>query len=307
MNRRTPLHVGTKGIGRIAFVLSGGGSLGAVQVGMLKAMFQSGMRPDLLIGTSVGAVNAAWVAGRPSVEGMAELAKIWGGLRRQHVFPLSPITGVRGLLGRTNHFISSDGLRSILENNIPFGRLEDAVVPLHVVTTELKSGRAVILSSGEAIPALLASTAIPGVFPPVTIDGREHVDGAVANHTPVTAAIELGATTIYVLPVGYPWVNREPTNALGMALHALARIVEQKLDAEVALHRSRADIHVLPALDLADTSPADFSRTRELIEWGYTQARRYLAGTVGGRARARLAPEPVQTPLRLDPTPAQAA
>src|SRR5205807_435691 len=79
--------------------------------------------------------------------------------------------------------------------------------------------------------ALLASCAIPGVFPPVTIGRREYVDGGVANHTPITVAIELGADEIYVLPVGYPWLNREPTNALGMALHALARIVEQKLDA----------------------------------------------------------------------------
>jgi NTE family protein len=268
-----------------------------VQVGMLQAMFQSGVRPDLLIGTSVGAVNAAWVAGRPSVEGIGELAEIWRGLRRQDIFPLSPITGVRGLLGRSNHLISSDGLRSVLENNISFARLEDAVVPLHVVTTDLKSGRAVIHSSGEALPALLASTAIPGVFPPVTIGGRDHVDGAVANHSPVTAAIELGATTIYVLPVGYPWLKREPTSALGMALHALARIVEQKLDADVAAHRQTADIHVLPALDLADTSPADFSRTKELIEWGYTHSRRYLG----------VSSERPHKPLRLDPTPARAA
>jgi len=283
--------------GRCAFVLSGGGSLGAVQVGMLRALFEEGIRPDFLIGTSVGAINAAWVAGRPDVDGVLDLAGIWLGLRRNDVFPLSPITGARGLLGRSNHFIANDNLRSVLERNIPYRRLEDARLPVHVVATELKSGQATILNSGLAVPALLASCAIPGVFPPVTIRRREYVDGGVANHTPITVAIELGAARIYVLPVGYPWLNREPTNALGMALHALARIVEQKLDADVTANRDVADIHVLPALDIADVSPADFSHTKQLIDWGYRVGRRYLSGAQNGRA---VMPEKAKKTLSLD-------
>lgn len=132
------------------------------------------------------------------------------------------------------------------------------------------------MTSGPVVPAFLASCAIPGVFPPVSIGRRMYVDGGVASHTPVTVAIELGATKIYVLPVGYAWLNREPTNALGMGLHALARIFEQKLEAEVAANRSVADIRVLPSLDIADVSPADFSHTKELIAWGYKSARRAL-------------------------------
>lgn len=302
---RSPRHNGAEGSGHTAFVLSGGGSLGAVQVGMLQALFQTGLRPDLLLGTSVGAVNAAWVAGRPDYEGTLGLADIWVSLRRNDVFPLSPVTGVRGLIGRSNHLISNDNLRLLLEKHVPFERLEQAQIPVHVVATELKSGRAAILSSGPAIPALMASTAIPGIFPPVQIGRRDYVDGGVANHTPVTAALELGATTIYVLPVGYPWLNQEPTTALGMALHALARVVEQKLDADVTLNRHRADVHVLPACTLADVSPADFSHTRELIEWGYKQTRRYLGEN--GNGKAAVVPEKLKKPLRLDPSPAQAA
>jgi NTE family protein len=263
---------------RTAFVLSGGGSLGAVQVGMLQALLEGEIQPDILVGTSVGAINAAWVAARPDADGIAELAEIWRGLRRQDVFPLSPVMGALGLLGQTNHFISNASLRGILEKHLPYRRLEHATLPIHVVATELKTGRARVLGAGPVITALLASCAIPGVFPPVPIGGREYVDGGVANHTPVTVALELGATQVYVLPVGYPWLNREPTNALGMALRALARIVEQKLEAEVAANRDRADIYVLPALDMDDVSPADFSRTRELIESGYRSARRALNG-----------------------------
>lgn len=302
---RNPRRRGAEESSRSAFVLSGGGSLGAVQVGMLQALFQAGIYPDLLIGTSVGAVNAAWIGGRPDYEGTLELAEIWLSLRRNDVFPLSPITSARGLLGRANHFIASDNLRSILEKHIPYERLEQARLPIHVVATDLKSGRAAILSSGPAVPALLASTAIPGVFPPITLGRREYVDGGVANHTPLSVALELGATTIYVLPVGYPWLSHEPKNALGMALHALARIVDQKLDADVAANREVADIHVMPACDLADVSPADFSHTKELIDWGFKQARRYLGGAVSGANGT--VPEKVKKPLRLDPSPAQAA
>jgi len=173
------------------------------------------------------------------------------------------------------------------------------------VTTELKTGLAFDISSGPAIPALLASTAIPGVFPPVTIGRRTLVDGGIASHTPIAAAIELGATRIYVLPVSYTWLNQEPTNALGMALHALARFVEQKVDIEVAAHRNVADIHVLGAADLHPVSPADFSRTKELIERGYKSTLRYLDAS----------PAPVRAPapatdrkaLGFDPSPARAA
>jgi NTE family protein len=274
---------------------------------MLRALFENGVDPDLVVGTSVGAVNAAWIAGRPSVDGAQELAEIWLSLRRQDVFPLSAMTGFAGLLGRSNHFIPNSNLRAILERHIPFERLEDSALPLHVVATELKSGRAAVLSSGTTVPALLASCAIPGVFPPVTIGKHDYVDGGVANHTPITVALELGASRIFVLPVGYPWLNREPTNALGMALHALARIVEQKLDAEVSAYRNVAEIHVMPSLDLADVSPADFSRTRHLIEWGYRSAlRELIVGPSGRRAQTGL-PEKPRRPLRLAPSAARAA
>lgn len=307
MSGSDPRHPVAQATGRTAFVLSGGGSLGAVQVGMLQALFASRIQPDMLIGTSVGAVNAAWIAGRPDQDGAAELGEIWLGMRRQDVFPLSPLTSARGLLGRTNHLISSDSLEGILARHVPFERIEHATVPLHIVATELKSGRAALLSSGPVIPALLASTAIPGIFPPISIGHREYVDGGVANHTPVTIAIELGATRVFVLPVGYPWLNHEPTNALGMALHALARIVEQKLDADVATHRGAADIDVLPACDLVDVSPADFSHTKELIDWGYRQTRRYLGAAGAPRPNGASAAEKTRKPVRLDPSPIRAA
>ncbi|HKB32842.1 MAG TPA: patatin-like phospholipase family protein [Candidatus Dormibacteraeota bacterium] len=277
MKRLAPPTAAPEGNGRTAFVLSGGGSLGAVQVGMLQALTEAGIRPDLLIGTSVGAVNAAWIGGKPDHEGALVLGEVWRGLRRQDIFPLRPWSGARGLLGRSNHMISNSSLGEVLRKHLPYHRLEDAAVPVHVMATELKSGRAVLMSTGPAVPALLASTAIPGIFPPVTIGRRDFIDGGVANHTPIAAAMELGASRIFVLPVGYPWLRQEPTNALGMALHALARFIEQKLDAEVAAYRHLADIQVLPTPDAPAVSPADFSHTDELIARGYRSCRKYLA------------------------------
>ncbi len=255
---------------------------------MLQALTESGIQPELLVGASVGAINAAWMAVRTDIEGARELGEIWRGLRRQDVFPISPWNGARGLIGRSNHVISSDNLRMLLEKHLPYQRLEDAQTPVHIVTTELKTGHALALSSGPAIPALLASTAIPGVFPPVTIGRRVLVDGGIASHTPLATAIELGATRVYVLPVSYTWLNQEPTNALGMALHALARFVEQKLDTEVVANKEMAQIHILPSLDVPPVSPADFSRTKDLIERGYSSTLRYLDGAPAP-SRARVA------------------
>ena len=272
------------GGGPVAFVLSGGASLGAIQVGMLRALFEAGVKPDMLVGTSVGAINAAWIAGWPSSEGVAKLAEIWLGLRREDVFPIG-WTAATALFGRSNHLVSNAGLRALLERNLPYERLEDATVPVHVVTSELKSGRAVIMSSGPAVDSVLASCAIPGIFPPVNIGKRELVDGGVANHTSIDAAVRLGASKIYVLPISYPWLYEEPTNALGMALQALARMVAQRLEAEVAANRHAAEIIVIPPLEAMAVSPADFNHTAELMDHGYQSARKMLVAS-----RARRAP-----------------
>ena len=278
-----------RGRRRVALVLSGGGSLGATQVGMLRALFEAGIEPDLLVGTSVGSVNAAWVGAWPALDGIDKLAEIWMSLRRDDVFPLG-WTAAMGLLGRGKHLVSNESLRSVLERNLPYERLEQSEIPVHVVTTELKSGRAVMLSSGPAVPALLASCAIPGVFPPVTIGQKELVDGGVANHTPISVAYELGAREIYVLPIGYPWLHEAPTNALGMALQALARLVEQRLEADMEKYRGLAEIRVVQAVDALPVSPADFSHTAELIDRGYTSARLLLQGDTR-ETKLRMAPK----------------
>ena len=168
---------------KIAFVLAGGGSLGAIQVGMLRALLAAGVRPDFIIGSSVGAMNACYFAGHPDAQGVESLADIWIGLRRRQVFPFNFATAI-ALLGRMDYFIDPSPLRRLIEAQLPYERLEEARLPVHLVATDMQ-GFAVTLSAGPAVEAILASSAVPGIFPMVEIDGMPLMDGAVAANTPL--------------------------------------------------------------------------------------------------------------------------
>src|SRR4051812_5680621 len=176
-----------------AFVLSGGASLGAVQVGMLLALAEEDVRPDLIVGTSVGAVNGAWIAANPDREGIASLAELWRSLTRAGVFPTRLLTGLLGFLGRQGNLVPDSALRHLIDEHLRFRRLEDAPIPFHLVATDVLSGEDVRLSRGDGFDAILASAAIPAVFPLVHIDGRDLIDGGVVNNTRISHAVALGA------------------------------------------------------------------------------------------------------------------
>ncbi len=177
-----------------AFVLSGGGSLGAVQVGMVQALTDRNRRPDLLVGTSAGAFNVGYLAGHGTGREAADaLADIWAGLRRSDVFPVSPAHHLLALAGARESLFPSDGLRRLVESHLPYRNLEDAAIAVHVVATNMLSGEEVLLSEGDACSAILASAAIPGLLATVRRDGLILGDGALANNTPISQAISLGA------------------------------------------------------------------------------------------------------------------
>jgi NTE family protein len=158
----------------VAFVLSGGSSLGAIQAGMLRALYERGIAPELIVGTSVGAVNGAYIASRPPTPETAEsLGDIWRSLRTFQIFPPSPATALLALVGRRDHLISSDRLSALLASCQQFARLEDAPIPFHVIATDVRNGRPRRLSRGDTLAAVLASAAIPGVYPPVSFDGAD--------------------------------------------------------------------------------------------------------------------------------------
>jgi NTE family protein len=258
----------------VAFVLSGGASLGAIQVGMLRALYERRITPDLIIGTSIGALNGAYIASRPATPDTADaLADVWLGLHRFEIFPPDPITGLLGLMGLSNHFLPSFGLRRILRRHEEIGRLEDAAIPLHVIATNARSGMERRLSRGLAQPAVMASAAMPGVFPAVNIGGDQLVDGGVASNTPTSDAIELGARTVYVLPTGHACdLPRAPRGALAMAIHANTLLLSRRALIDVHRLAGRAQLIVLPPPCPQPVHPADFRHTRKLINGGYTEA-----------------------------------
>ena len=261
---------------KTAFVLAGGGSFGAVQVGMLRELLARDIAPDLIVGASVGAINGAYLAGNPTVESVKRLDALWRGLRRRDVFPLG-WRALAGLLGRRNFMVEADGLRRLLEENLPFRDVEQAAVPLHVVATDVLSGATVRLSEGPAVEAVLASCAIPAAFPPARIGGRHLMDGAVASNTPVRAAIELGATRLVVLPTGYACaLDGPPTRPIAIMLHAITLLTAHQLVADLEHYGTQVEIVTVPPLCPLTVSPYDFSRAGELIEKAAAQTRRWL-------------------------------
>lgn len=262
-----------------AFVLSGGASLGAIQVGMLQALDRAGIEPDLLVGTSVGSVNAAWIAGASGPRSADRLAEIWKRLRREDVFPFEPLRGFLGFIGRRPSLLAPRSLRRLLREHLRFERLEDAPIPLHVIVTDVLTGRDVRLSRGPVIDALAAGAAIPGVFPPVRLEGRPFMDGGVVNNTPISHAVELGADVIWVLPTGYACALREPPEgALAMALHGLTVMVQHRLATDIAKYESAVDLRVVPPLCPITVSPADFGHSAELIDRARETTDAWLAG-----------------------------
>ena len=276
---------------KTAFVLSGGASLGAIQVGMLEALYEREIKPDLIVASSAGALNGSFIASRPQVPGTAhELAEVWLGIGRGEVFPLNPLTGFLGFFGLKDHLVPEGNLRRIVEERVEFEQLEAAPTPFHVIATDALSGREVRLSHGSSIDAVMASAAIPGVFPPVRWEERELIDGGVSNNTPITDALELGAETVYVLPTGTACdLPEPPRGALGMLLHAMSLLVMRRLLIEIELLRDRCRLIVLPPPCPLQISPIDFDRSEELILGGLDGARSYLDRLERGEATAPLA------------------
>ena len=261
-----------------AFVFSGGASLGACQAGMLEALFERRERPDLLVGTSVGAINAAFVASRPpSVQTARELQQIWRGLRRGHVFPANPVTASLGLLGLRDHSVSAASLRRVLMRHLGVDRLEQADVPLHVVATDVMSGEEMLLSTGPALDAILASAAIPGVFPPVPWGPQFLMDGAIVNNTPISQAVALGADRVIVLPaLSAASLRRAPRGVLAAGVAAVSRALTYRLVEDLARYRHDAELVVLPAPEVDGIMPTDFGHAEELVSEGLRRGREVL-------------------------------
>lgn len=259
-----------------AFVFAGGGSLGAVEVGMLHALVDHGVRPDFAVGSSAGAINAAYYAGDPSAAGVTRLDRLWRGLTRAQVMPMR-MRDLWRIAMRREFVVDPAGLRALLERHLSYRMIEQAALPVHIVATDMVHGSEVLLSSGPVVDAVLASAAIPGVFPPVRVNGRDLIDGGVANNTPISTAIKLGATRVIVLPTGFSCaLKRVPGSALGRAMHAMSMLVTRQLVNDVERFSGKVRLRVVPPLCPVDSSPYDYSACGVLIDRAAGETREWL-------------------------------
>jgi NTE family protein len=269
-----------------AYVLSGGGNQGVGQVGMLRALLERGHRPDVIIGTSAGALNGSVIATTPSTEGVDRLEDVWLGLRGDQIFPGNALRRAWNVLTRDDHLIANEGLRAVIEAARPAATFEDLTVPLRVVTTDLITGDEHVFVRGPLHEALLASSALPGIFPPVRYNGLTLVDGAVVNLIPISHALAGPIDRIFVLDVSDPIGDRPIRSPLDVAIRAFAISRDQRFELELQWVPKDIDVIVLPP-PRDDRSFIDFSGARRIIDEGYELAMRALDDLVVAPGRQR--------------------
>ncbi len=276
-----------------AWVLRGGASFGAAQVGMARALIEAGHHPDLLYGTSAGALNAASLAADPTLAGTASLDRLWTTVRRRDVFPVQVHAVLGGLAGLRDNTFSSGALARWLRKTTALRRLEDGVLPLTVVATDLETGEEVLLDSGPTVPALLASSAMPGIFQPVRIGNRWLVDGSVASDTPIGPAVRAGADRVWVLPSVPAVPMARPRAALDVLLRSVSITLARYTANTVTIWAQSCELYLVPAPLVPGVSAFNFARSRDLIDAAYGLTRAWLedARPVNASATAPRSPQ----------------
>ena len=271
---------------QVAFVLGGGGHLGAHEVGMLAALLERGIVPDVVLGTSIGAINGAIVAADPTPEAVERLRAVWTRIESSDAFG-GGMLGRLGTLVRTRtHLHENDGLRRMLDGALGDGRrIEDLAVPFQCVAASIESASERWFTEGPVTDAVLASSAVPGILPPVEIDGEHYLDGGIVNSIPVGRAVALGARTIYVLHVGRIDRPLEPPRwpwEVGLVAFEIAR--RHRFVGDLADLPDDVDVHVMPTgqgdppryTDLSQFRYRDTTKVREHIDRAYEASLRYL-------------------------------
>lgn len=266
-----------------AFVLGGGGVLGAAEVGMLRALFEHDIAPDLVLGTSVGALNGAMVARDPNPTVIERLTELWltvgqGGSG----YGDRPLRTMRRAVSTGTHIYSPKPLRERLEEEFGDTRIEDLPVRFQVCAAHIERASEHWFDSGRLVDAVLASAAVPGLLPPAKVDGEHFLDGGIVNSIPVARAVQLGATRLFVLQVGRIdrplTVPRRPWEVARVSFEIARRHRFQREMSELPVG---VEAHVLPARgtsakDDSLLSHRDFRGVEARIEATYDASRAYL-------------------------------
>jgi len=267
----------------IAFVLGGGGVLGAVEVGMVRALLRHGIQPDIIVGTSIGAVNGVLVAADPTERVTGRLAALWASPEAREVYGDSAPRQLARFARRGTHLHSPKPLRDMLRRELgPVTSFADLPVRFECCAASIERAAEHWFAEGELVPAVLASSAVPGLLPPIRIDGEHFIDGGIVNSIPVGRAVELGAGTVYVLQVGR--INRPlvaPRYPWDVARVAFEVSRRHRFIREMAGIPSTVDVYVLPTGAGAerDESPLayrDMAAASRRIERAFDASTAYL-------------------------------
>ena len=268
--------------GGSALILTGGGNRGAIQAGAVLALFEHGFRPDLIVGVSAGAINGAFLSFYPTVDGAHRMIEIWRSLDRKTLFGSGSevLRGLAAVLLRRASIYSNRGLRTVLSRELPSRFFDDTAVRLIVVATDLDTGDPRYLRHGDIVQAVLASAAAPLHLPPVEVAGERLIDGAIADPVPIDQALDVGAEHIVVVEPGNACAGLGASDtALGVFTRSMEIIAKARTTAELEVASKAAHITHVGLTCHADVQLTDLSRTEEMIESGYDEARAWLAET----------------------------
>jgi NTE family protein len=264
-------------------VLSGGGNLGALQLGMLRALLEHGVRPDLVVGCSVGAINGAGFADAPTLDGIAGIERMWLELDKHDLLPSGWANAV-SLARRGEAIHDLSGLRRMAEENLRAATFEQLDVHFECVATDVAGAREVWFNSGPLVDPILASSALPAIYPAVEIDGVRYLDGGIVNDVPMSRAVELGARTIYILQVGsFMRSRREPRRPLDVVVQAYWVARHHRFKRELEALPPDVDVHVLPTGETPRMRFNDFTHSATLVARAHEACTAYLDELAAGR------------------------
>jgi NTE family protein len=280
-------------------VLSGGGLHGAVQAGMLRALARTDWRPSLIVGVSAGALNGTYLGHHFTAERADALAEVWRGFDARGPFPARTVSQLWKILSRSHAVQDGAALRAVIDRCCPVANLSELATPVHIGATDLVAGAVRWFERGPAADVLYASAAIPGLVPPIEVDGVVYVDGGVIANVPVSRAVDLGARRILALDVSAdPACPDVPTTALGVLLRSFSIARNATSDERVATASAAAEIwRVRPELP-RDLQVMDWHRCSELVELGQETMRAWL------EEHPRALAPPAADPIPLDRWPA---
>lgn len=269
----------------IAFSLSGGGSRGPIQVGALRALFEAGIEPQILVGTSAGAVNAAFLATNPTAAGVEHLAQIWRETTAKDIFPNGRFSQIVRFIAGMDGLNNSDAVRRYALKYVPPGieTFGDLKIKLYLTTANLQTGRLFLFGddpTAKVVDAVLSSTALPVAWEPQVFDGQQFVDGGVVANVPISIAFDRGADTIYALDLQSPGPYPVVHGVLPIALHSITVQTYQQVlrDIQRVINTGKVTLHYINFGDILPEVPLeDFTHAEEMLAEGYQRAKEYLA------------------------------